>query len=508
MAPVFFGGASIISPSYVPEPGQRGTLGLFWSCTTTFILCIWTAMHPNVVPVQRDSARIYYKLSIMMFAALLPEVILCVAVTQWLEARRVLRAWRAEWDKDDDFKDFRDLFGMSGAFLVVMGGFVIESNKSKSEQCDLDRALDRETVRNRTETNEMITTICPPGFITLLENGTIRDLVRNCQLTKSHFDQNNIEDKGKANNIAKAIVVCQAMWLLVQLIGRKSAGLPVTILEAHVAIQVLYSVTMYLFWWSKPLNVAMPIPIPLNEGHTQGSYLKSPSTGIFRGQSFITESQSNGTFIHMFFRATYDSSVMIQPTVEFVAVFFGIVNISLHATLWNSYFPTSIERLLWHLSAVGMGLVPLFTYLIIYKKGFEGFWLRYLYEVRFDNGPLMRQPVNIIYGFWKMYRDSSMDIPLEEPVTSGASTTRQSASNRAVATLTNESSKSEDRKAEGWPKWIPSWCRFVLMALLVLCMPLYFVSSVYLAVEAFISIRSLPAGAYSTVRWSSVFPHI
>ncbi|GKZ80134.1 hypothetical protein AnigIFM56816_004351, partial [Aspergillus niger] len=400
-------------------------------------------MHPNVVPVQRTSARIYYKLALMIGAALTPEVIFCMAVSQWLEAKRVLRAWRAAWDDDEKFQDFQDVLRMPGAFFVTMGGFVVDSNKFKSEPCDQGKNLGDKEARYRTETDELITTIGSPGFILLLERGIIRRLVESGQLTKSHFDHNVIEDKGKANNIAKAIVVCQAMWLLVQLIGRKSAGLPVTLLEAHVAIQILYSVTTYLFWWSKPLNVAVPIPIPLDAdaGEMGGHDLESPSISLFRGQSFITERRSNGTFVHMSFRAAYDSVVMLQPIVEFVQAFTAIVNGGLHATLWNSHFPTSIERLLWRLSAVGMGLFPLLIYLFIYDKGFERFFVRYLYEVRFDNAPLVRQLVNIIYGFWKMYKDGSMDIPLEELDIPGKLTAKESVSSGAVTTLPIESSK-------------------------------------------------------------------
>ena len=52
----------------------------------------------------------------------------------------------------------------------------------------------------------------------------------------------DILDKSKANGLAKALVMIQALWMLLQTIGRLFAGLPVTLLEvntiAHVWVYV------------------------------------------------------------------------------------------------------------------------------------------------------------------------------------------------------------------------------------------------------------------------------
>ena len=47
-----------------------------------------------------------------------------------------------------------------------------------------------------------------------------------------------ITDKSKANDIAKALVLVQASWMLVQVIGRVLAKLPVTLLEINTIAHV------------------------------------------------------------------------------------------------------------------------------------------------------------------------------------------------------------------------------------------------------------------------------
>lgn len=52
------------------------------------------------------------------------------------------------------------------------------------------------------------------------------------------MDVSDIEDKSKANDLAKATVLLQAIWMLVQVIGRLAARLPVTPLEVNAVAHV------------------------------------------------------------------------------------------------------------------------------------------------------------------------------------------------------------------------------------------------------------------------------
>jgi hypothetical protein len=50
--------------------------------------------------------------------------------------------------------------------------------------------------------------------------------------------EKDILDKSKANNLAKALVVIQASWMLLQTLGRVVVGLPVTLLEVNTMAHV------------------------------------------------------------------------------------------------------------------------------------------------------------------------------------------------------------------------------------------------------------------------------
>lgn len=53
--------------------------------------------------------------------------------------------------------------------------------------------------------------------------------------------------------------------------------------------------------------------------------------------------------------------------------------------------------------------------------------------------------------------------------------------------------------------WVKSWLVAIICAL---CGSLYLFARVYLVIEAFISIRRLPVGAYQTPDWTQIFPHL
>jgi len=51
-------------------------------------------------------------------------------------------------------------------------------------------------------------------------------------------------------------------------------------------------------------------------------------------------------------------------------------------------------------------------------------------------------------------------------------------------------------------------CRIVLWWIFVALIPIYLLARIALLVEAFLSLRNLPPGAYSVVNWTNYLPHI
>ncbi len=69
----------------------------------------------------------------------------------------------------------------------------------------------------------------------------------------------DIEDKSKANTVAKTIVCVQAGWFLFQSLARVQQRLPLSLLELHTLIHIICAFCVYALWWKKPYDVERPI---------------------------------------------------------------------------------------------------------------------------------------------------------------------------------------------------------------------------------------------------------
>lgn len=98
-----------------------------------------------------------------------------------------------------------------------------------------------------------------PGqpLIYLTTAGTLRLVELGYKMPNIH--QETIADKSKADPPGKIVLSIQAGYLIIQVIGRLIASLPVTILELNTLGHVLCAPTMYAFWFHKPLGICDPI---------------------------------------------------------------------------------------------------------------------------------------------------------------------------------------------------------------------------------------------------------
>jgi hypothetical protein len=70
--------------------------------------------------------------------------------------------------------------------------------------------------------------------------------------------------EGKADQVAKALVLIQTGWIVIQTISRKVSGLPITLIELNTFAHVGCAVVMYAIWWVKPQNASEPLKIVIN----------------------------------------------------------------------------------------------------------------------------------------------------------------------------------------------------------------------------------------------------
>lgn len=234
-----------IAPSWVPDPDNRGTWSLLYSCVFTLVLCVWTAIHPNIPAQGESQARQFCrKMGWVLAAILAPEFGAFTAWQQWCWSRRLcseLNTYRSA----KGGKILRDLesaetaektkspkpVSLTYGFFAVMGGFAVDVS-------DIHDHLARATLTHA-------------GILFLAEKGHFFDV-----------SDDDIRDKSKADYLAKGLVIVQVAYIFLQCVSRKAVGLPLTPLEVHTLVHAGCAVFMYALWFYKPFDVRAPMVVP------------------------------------------------------------------------------------------------------------------------------------------------------------------------------------------------------------------------------------------------------
>ena len=95
-------------------------------------------------------------------------------------------------------------------------------------------------------------------YLTLTARGVA--LLADCGLLPE-IERKTIDDKSKSDGLSKSIACVQAAWLIVQVIGRLSLGLQVTLLEINTLGHVFCALVIYVLWWHKPRMVLEPMTL-------------------------------------------------------------------------------------------------------------------------------------------------------------------------------------------------------------------------------------------------------
>jgi len=192
-----------VEPAWVAEPRGRGTIGLVLPCVITLALCVWTAIHLNVNSRPTRGRIFAFKLVWVLMGIFTPELVLWCSLSQYLEAcavRKEILEIRSQgnadklpptmWQKFLAFVTRRKAtqastvedFNMKLAFFVIMGGYA------------LDFAPENTKVSPKAITARY--------FVKLYGDGMIKD---------NDLDIKPIEDKAKADGLAKFVVCMQAL---------------------------------------------------------------------------------------------------------------------------------------------------------------------------------------------------------------------------------------------------------------------------------------------------------
>ena len=209
---------------FVGDPNGRGTASLVISCLLTLLLCVWSALHLNI-PRREESLLSHYWVNVrwIVTGVYAPELVVFVAWRQWSSAK-ILGGLVSQLDENDITTQAQRLaskWTLTHGFFASTGGFAFEIPYEADDKQGYCPFLPKY--------------ISSPTRVTITARGMAL-LVRCGHLPE--VSEADIADKSKANDIAKALVIIQASWMLVQVIARLIVRLPVTLLEVNTIAHV------------------------------------------------------------------------------------------------------------------------------------------------------------------------------------------------------------------------------------------------------------------------------
>ncbi|KAI1733761.1 hypothetical protein F4680DRAFT_379272 [Xylaria scruposa] len=415
---------------WVSTPDVRGTVGIIYSCATVIITAIWTILHLNV-PGKADSIMqvLFRRVRWGVLAIFAPDLLTMVAASQWLSARRSVEQMK-DLNSLDSWTMVHAFYGNSGGFLLQLPG---ESAFPINAEC--------------------IHFLASRGYIPV-----------------PTITRNEIWDKSKSDLFAKGFALLQIGWIIIQSVARVIDGLSVSPLELFTLAFVASTAMSYFFWWNKPQHVETPTILhcmfPIVKILTDcgippdAPYIDSPldfiqdSSRVWERRSCFKEYDlerqvETNSYNKTRLQRIPDDAILptrLPPNVLAMLVIPSLIHSGIHLLGWNFAYPSSIEQLLWRISAVilaSVSAVSVGMVRILATLGYRG---------RFN-----------LAWVW-------INVQREEP---------------------------RNRKL---PK---SWDIFLGLCILSLV-----AARSYIIIEAIISLRNLPASVYTAVSWTDFLPHI
>ncbi|KAK0219476.1 hypothetical protein EDD85DRAFT_915804 [Armillaria nabsnona] len=211
------------------ESSNRTTWDIIWSCLATIFACTWLAVHPNVPSRHmREKGRLFlclHRVKHMLLAIICPEVVIMWAFRQRLVASALSK--RLSHLK----------LSMTHGFFISMGGF-IGRNEHPITAADFFY---------------INTSAFAPSAIEIRSGVDISPIL---SVTKDE-----LMDRSKGDALSKSISLLQTTWFVVQYFSRVTLSLPTTPLETATLAFALLNFCNYILWWHKPLDVQYPLNV-------------------------------------------------------------------------------------------------------------------------------------------------------------------------------------------------------------------------------------------------------
>jgi hypothetical protein len=231
---------------------SRSSWDIFWTCASTILACTWTALHLKVPKrSEHNGDTMSKKLPTWTCTLLAPELMAMVAVGELRQAMAIVTrcnsAFQAVASNEDSSRD-----------LPLHTGSLSSDEPSSLRRWTAIQGfcIDMRGVMLVTE-DEWTYPVLPSNVAPLIETGVIKH---------SHLRERDIQDRAKADSLAKAFTMLQTFWVTCNIIARAAYNLPITPLEISTVAYAVCAAITYGVWWHKPKDMVTPITIYLPYG--------------------------------------------------------------------------------------------------------------------------------------------------------------------------------------------------------------------------------------------------
>ncbi|KAJ5989579.1 hypothetical protein N7481_004789 [Penicillium waksmanii] len=277
------------------DDNSRSSWDIFWTCVSTILACTWTALHLKVPKrSEHNGDTMSVKPATWTCALLAPELMAMVAVGELRQAMSIVTrcnsAFKALASNEDTSRDLP---------LHTAGSSSDEPSSLKRWTAIQGFCIDMRGAILVTE-DEWTYPVLPRNVVPLIETGVIKH---------SHLRERDIQDRAKADALAKALTMLQTFWVTCNIIARAAYNLPITPLEISTVAYAVCAAITYAVWWHKPKDMITPITIYLPYGRESDAMPR-------RVRDILDERQSDWVHLSEAFPKDPSRSVFIK-TVAF-----------------------------------------------------------------------------------------------------------------------------------------------------------------------------------------------
>lgn len=333
----------------------RGARDIVWPCLATIALCTIVTLHIDVPPRPLSLTKSLFRKGLwVIIGLLLPEFQCMIAVKQYLDARRLVKRCGSS--------DVN--ISMQQAFFLQSGGVGFR-NLHKIDKSGLGSWSNYQdgtvwTLGNEEEDDRWV-----------LDHSDVLF----CALNTPSDEE--IDDKSKADIVAKIITVGQTGWTTSDIISRivlnyfikRHGRYELSVLEVGTLAYIVMAAVSYYAWFHKAYDVGTMTVVDAEQAKVTS-----------RAYVHIDRWSTRASLTSLSFKRLLSIELMYCENSEIKAVsgifvFLGVVFAAIHCFAWGYPFATRIERILWHSSFAVIALTPAALWIIYFFCRHRRSWL-------------------------------------------------------------------------------------------------------------------------------------